>query len=396
MWTAYKVRAHPTPEQVQILNRTFGCIRVVWNQTLAARQSLYATEHKNTSYRESDLKLTAMKQDPRFSWLQEVSSVPLQQTLRHQHAAFQSFFQKKSKFPRFKSRNSKQSATYMRVSGFRIKKGELWIAKMKTPMDIVWSWPDIDFSTLNPTSLTVSCDSSGRWFVSFKVEKVNPAPLASTECTVGVDLGLKDFLVLSNGERIKHPKHMDRYEQRLKRYQRILARKQRGSENRKKAKVKVARQHAKVADARKDFLHKTSTDLVRRFDAIAIEDLNVSGMVKNRKLSKSISRTGWGQFRQFLTYKAERAERQLVVIDRFYPSSKTCSTCGHLLANLSLSTRHWTCPGCGTLHDRDINAAKNIQAAAGLAVDACGGDVRQVEATHLQLPLNQEPMQVTA
>jgi putative transposase len=205
-----------------------------------------------------------------------------------------------------------------------------------------------------------------------------------------VDLGLKDFAVLSTGERIPHPRHMDARERRLKRYQRRLARCQKGSANRAKAKLRVARQHARVADGRRDFLHQASTDLVRRFDSIAIEDLNVSGMVRNRSLARAISCTGWAEFRAMLEYKCERYGRELAVIDRWYPSSKTCSACGHLLASLSLGTRQWTCPGCGTRHDRDVNAAQNIVAAAGLAASACGGDVRRHGATRPQSPLKQE------
>ena len=211
-----------------------------------------------------------------------------------------------------------------------------------------------------------------------------------------MDLGLKDFAVLSTGERIPHPKHMERHEQRLKRYQRRLARCQQGSANRQKAKVKVARQHARVADARRDFLHKASTDLVRRFDGIAVEDLAVGNMVRNRPLAKAISRTGWAQFRAFLAYKAERYGRELAVVDRWYPSSKTCSACGHLLASLSLGTRSWVCPGCGVLHQRDVNAAKNIVLTAGLAVAACGGGVRRTGATRTRSPVKQEPQRVTA
>ena len=351
---------------------------------------MYATEHKSMSYKETDAALTAMKKTPEYAWLNEVSSVPLQQTLRHQHTAFQAFFGKRARYPRFKSRNAKQSATYTR-SAFRWRDGELTLAKTGTPLRTVWSWPDVDPATLNPSTVTVSRDPDGRWFVTLHLDVPDTAPLPTTGETVGVDLGLTDFLVLSNGERIPHPRHMDRHERRLKRYQRRLARTQRGSANRGKARVRVARQHARVTDARRDFLHKTSTHLVRRFEGIAVEDLAVKNMVRNRKLSKSISRTGWGQFREFLTYKANRYGRTLVVVDRWYPSSKTCSDCGHLLASLSLGTRRWACLGCGTRHDRDLNAAKNIRSAAGLAASACGGDVRQRGATQLQSPVKQEP-----
>jgi putative transposase len=393
MRTAYRVRAYPDTEQAAILARTFGCVRVVWNRTLAARHARYQAEGKSTSYRESDAALTVMKRDPDLAWLNEVSSVPLQQTLRHQHAAFQAFFQKRARYPRFKSRRGRQSATYTR-SAFRWRDGQLTLAKISAALQFVWSWPDIDVTTLDPSTVTVSCDPAGRWFVVLHVDVAEPVPLPATGRTVGVDLGLKDFAVLSTGEHIPHPKNMEHHEQRLKRYQRRLARCQRGSENRQKAKVKVARQHARVADARRDFLHKTSTDLVRRFGGIAIEDLNVSGMVRNRSLAKAISRTGWAQFRAFLTYKTERYGRELGIADRFHPSSKTCSSCGHLLASLSLGTRSWVCPGCGVLHQRDENAAKNIERAAGLAVNACGGTVRRAGATRARVPVKQETQPV--
>jgi putative transposase len=377
-----------------MLARTFGCVRVVWNRTLAERHARYAAEGKSLSYAASDAALTAMKKDPDLAWLNEVSSVPLQQALRHQHAAFQAFFGKRARYPRFKSRYGRQSATYTR-SAFRVKDGALWLAKTSEPLPVVWTWPGIDLAALDPTSVTVTRDPAGRWFVTFHAEVPDPAPLPATGESVGVDVGLKDFAVLSTGEKIPHPKDWERHEKRLKRYQRRLARCQRGSANRQKAKVKVARAHARITDARRDFLHKASTDLVRRFDVIAVEDLNVAGMVRNRKLARAIGCTGWAEFRAMLEYKAERCGRQVAPVDRFYPSSKTCSACGHLLASLSLGTRHWACPECGTRHDRDINAAQNILA-AGLAVTACGGTVRRAGATRARVPVKQELRPVRA
>lgn len=386
--TAYKCRAYPTPEQAAMLARTFGCVRVVWNKALAARHAAYAVEKRSISYKQADAALTEWKKTEELGWLSEVSSVPLQQTLRHQHNAFAAFFAKRARYPRFKSRTGRQSAHYTR-SAFRIKGGELWLAKTSEPLKVAWSWPDVDLSTLNPTMVVVSREPDGRHFVTFAVDVDDPAPLPATGEDVGVDLGLKDFAVLSTGERIAHPRDMDRHERRLKRYQRMLARKKKGSANRVKARIKVARQHSRVRDARRDFLHKASTNLVRRFDTIAVEDLSVAGMIKNRSLAKSISRTGWAEFCSMLAYKCEQAGRKLVVIDRWYPSSKTCSGCGHLLASLSLGTRSWTCPSCGTLHDRDINAAKNILA-AGLAVAACGGEVRHRGSPSVHSPMKQE------
>jgi putative transposase len=241
----------------------------------------------------------------------------------------------------------------------------------------------------SPSTVTVSRDAAGRWFVSMLFEDA-VEPLPATGAVVGIDLGLKHFAVTSDGDKIDHPALLRKKEKRLARYQRQMARKAKGSANRDKARRKVAKQHARTADARRDFLHRTSTEIVRTYDVIVVEDLAVKNMVRNRSLAKSISDSGWGEFRQFLTYKAEWYGKRVVVIDRFTPTSKVCSECGHLLAYLSLGTRHWTCPGCGTLHDRDINAAKNILA-AGLAVEACGAGVRHSGSPPMLSAVNQEP-----
>jgi putative transposase len=396
--TAYRCRAYPDDVQQQLHARTFGCVHVVWNRTLAARHARYATKGKFTSYAETDQALTAMKTEPDFAFLNEVSSVPLQQTLRHQHAAFAAFFGGRARYPRYKSRNGRQSAHYTR-SAFRIRDGELWLAKSSAPLKFVWSWPEVDFASLNPATVIVAREPDGRWYVTFTVDMEDPAPLPETGCAIGVDLGVKDFAALSDGSKIANPRHLERKARNLARYQRRLARKQKGSANRAKAKAKVARAHRKVRDARRDFLHKASTQLVRENGPIAIEDLNIAGLTRRPKphpdgnggherngaaakagLNRAVLDAGMGEFRRQLEYKCERYGRTLIVIDRWYPPSKTCSACGHLLTSLSLSTRHWQCPSCGTRHDRDVNAAKNILA-AGLAVarsspgDACGADV---------------------
>jgi putative transposase len=396
MRTAYRCRAYPGAEQQVLLNRTFGCVRVVWNRTLAARRARYAAGRASVSYAATDRALTVLKRDPELTWLSEVSCVPLQQALRHQHAAFQSFFARRARYPRFKSRRGRQSATFTR-SAFRMKGGQLHLAKMSDPLKVVWTWPGTSLAALNPTSVTVARDPAGRWFVTFHAEVPDLVPLPATGQAAGIDLGLTDFAVLSGGQRIPHPRHMDRHERRLQRWQRRLARCQKGSANRAKARRKVARAHARVADARRDFLHQASTGLVRRFDVIAIEDLAVANMVRNRSLARAISRTGWAEFRRQLEYKAQRHGRTLVVADRWFPSSKTCSACGFLLASLDLVTRQWACPGCGTRHDRDINAARNIlaaglAAAAGNGGDACGADIRHgQEPPPVQTAAKQEP-----
>ena len=419
--TAYRCRAYPDGAQQQVLARTFGCVRVVWNRTLATRHARYHTESKPTSYAQTDAALTAMKKTPGLEWLNEVSSVPLQQTLRHQHKAFQAFFAKRARRPRFKSRHGRQSATYTR-SAFSMRGGVLRLARTSAPLAFVWSWPDIDPATLDPTTVTVSKDPCGRWHVSFAIEVADPEQLPATGAVAGVDLGIKAFAVTSDGEKIPNPRKLARRACALARYQRRLARCQKGSANRRKAKAKVARAHRKVRASRTDSLHRASTRLVRDHDAIVIEDLAVANLTRRPKprpdpdrpgaylpngarakagLNKSILDVGWGEFRRQLEYKAARAGRRLIVIGRWYPSSKTCSSCGYLLAELSLKTRHWSCPSCRTRHDRDINAAKNILA-AGLAVaggnpgDACGADVRRHGTPRPQPAVKQEPQRVTA
>jgi putative transposase len=371
------------------LNRTFGCVRIAWNRTLAWREARYRDGQTSTSYAQASAYLTTMKATEELSWLNEVSSIPLQQAIRHQQAAFSSFFAGRACFPRNKSRNGRQSAAYTR-SGFRYRGGQLFLAKMSSPLAFTWSWPNTDPASLDPTTVTVSRDPCGRWYVSFAVEVPEPAPLPAAGAVVGVDLGIRDFLVTSDGQKIRNPRSLARRERSLARYQRRLSRCQKGSANRAKAKAKVARAHRKVRASRADFLHRTSAGLVGGHDVIVIEDLAVKNMVRSRSLAKAIADSGWGTFRRMLEYKATRAGRQLTVINRFYPSSKTCSACGHLLAHLPLSTRAWHCPSCGTRHDRDVNAAKNILA-AGLAVSACGADVRHPGTSRVRSAVKQEP-----
>jgi putative transposase len=393
--TAYRCRAYPDQAQQQVLARTFGCVRVVRNRTLAERQRRWQQEHRGTTYAETDAALTVMKKDPELAWLNEVSCVPLQQALRHQHGAFRAFLSKRARYPRFKSRHGRQCAHYTR-SAFSMRDGVLRLAKTPGPLAFVWSWPGVDIGVLDPTMVIVSREPDGRWYVTLAVDAEPPEPLPAAGRAVGVDLGVRDFAVTSDGERVANPRHLERRARSLARYQRRLARCQKGSANRAKARAKVARAHRKAANARRDFLHKTTTRLVRGHDLIAIEDLAVSNMVRNRRLARAISDCGWGEFRRQLEYKCERAGRQLVVTGRWYPSSRTCSACGFVLAELPLKVRAWRCPSCRTRHDRDFNAAKNILA-AGLAAardfpgDACGADVRHLETPPVQSAVKQEP-----
>jgi putative transposase len=394
MRMAYRCRAYPDPGQQVMLARTFGCIRVVWNRTLAARHARWVADRKGISYRETDAALTAMKRLPELAFLNEVSSVPLQQALRHQHQAINAFAAGRARYPRYKSRRSRQAARFTR-SAFRWRDGQLWLAKAHAPLRLVWSWPQVDPALLAPTGVTVSRDPDGRWYATLHVQVAEPAPLPTTGRAVGIDLGISDFAVTSDGKRIANPRHLERKAANLARYQRRVARARNGSANRAKAVAKVARAHRKVRAARADFLQRVSTRLVRDHDLIVIEDLNVKGMTANRRLAKAIRDCGWGTFRELLASKAHRAGRRLVVIDRWYPSSMICSSCGHLLATLSLGTRTWACPVCGARHDRDHNAAKNILA-AGRAVSACGADISHPGSSRVQSALKQETQRATA
>jgi putative transposase len=296
----------------------------------------------------------------------------LQQSLRHLQSAFAAFWEKRARYPRFKSRKrGKASAEYTR-SAFRWRDGRLTLAKMDGPLDVVWSRPLPEGA--EPSTVTVSRDPAGRWHVSILVE-TTVAHAPPVDRVVGVDAGITSLVTLSTGEKIVNPGHERRDRERLARAQRALARKQKGSANRVKARLRVARVHARIADRRRDLLHKLTTRLVRENQLVVIEELAVRNMVRNRSLARAISDASWSDLRSMLEYKCDWYGRDLIVVDRWLPSSKTCSHCGHLLDLLPLRVREWTCPGCGASHDRDVNAARNILA-AGQAVTACGAGVR--------------------
>ncbi|MYS95794.1 RNA-guided endonuclease TnpB family protein [Streptomyces avermitilis] len=369
---AFKYRFCPTDAQAAELSRTFGCVRKVYNLALAARTEAWARQER-VSYSQTSAMLTAWKKTEELAFLSEVSSVPLQQTLRHLQSAFIHFFAKRAKYPRFKSRKkSRRSAEYT-ASAFCYRDGKLTLAKMSGPLDIVWSRPLPEAAM--PSTVTVSQDSAGRWFVSLLCEDPSVRPLPATDTAVGIDVGLDHLLTLSTGEKITNPRHELRDRARLARAQRSLARKARGDgANRRKARIKVARIHARITDRRRDGLHKLTTRLVRDNQTLVIEDLSVRNMVKNRKLARAISDAAWSEFRSMLEYKAQWYGRGVIAVDRWFPSSKLCSHCGTLQDTMPLNVRRWTC-GCGTTHDRDVNAAKNLLA-AGLAVTVCGAGVR--------------------
>ncbi|MEU1803120.1 RNA-guided endonuclease TnpB family protein [Streptomyces sp. NPDC019937] len=322
---AFKYRFYPTDAQTAELSRTFGCVRKVYNMTLAARTEAWARQER-VNYNATSAMLTAWKKTGELAYLNEVSSVPLQQAHRHLQVVFTNFFAKRARS--------------------------------------------------KPSSVTVSQDTAGRWFVSLLCEDPAVQPLPAHGQAVGIDVGLGHLLTLSTGEKIANPRHERRDRERLARAQRKLSRKARGDgANRVKARRKVARIYVRITDRRRDHLHKLTTRLVRENQTLVIEDLSVRNMVKNRKLARAISDAAWSEFRSMLEYKAAWYGREVIAVDRWFPSSRLCSNCGTLAETMPLRVRTWKCNGCGATHDRDVNAAKNLLA-AGLAVSVCGAGVR--------------------
>ncbi|WP_434795387.1 RNA-guided endonuclease TnpB family protein [Streptomyces albidoflavus] len=390
---AFKYRFYPTDEQAAELSRTFGCVRLVYNKALEERTRAWYSERRRVSYVQSSAALTEWKKTEELAFLAEVSSVPLQQALRHLQTGFGNFFAKRAQYPRFKSRKkSRASAEYTR-SAFKWRDGQLTLAKMAEPLGIRWSRPLPEGA--EPTTVTVSRDAAGRWFVSLLCEDSLPSAPA-TSAAVGIDAGITSLVTLSTGEKITNPRHERRDRARLAKAQRELSRKMKGSANREKARRAVARVHARIADRRRDFLHKLSTRLVRENQTVVIEDLTVRNLLKNGTLARVISDASWTQLRSMLEYKCAWYGRELVVIDRWFPSSKLCGNCGTVRARLPLNVREWTCD-CGAVHDRDVNAAGNILA-AGLAASACGDGVRpQRESSRTgRSSVKQEPQRATA
>lgn len=329
-------------------------------------------DRERIGYNETAKRLTVLKQQPETAWLNEVSNIVLQQSLRNLDTAFQNFFQKRTKYPTFKSKHDNQSARYQ-IGGFRFKEDGLWLAKMNAPLNMRWS-RKIKGAVSN---VTVTKDKAGRYFASFlSLEEVDLLPVSSK--AIGIDLGIKDAVITSDGVVVANPKFYANAELKLAKAQRLLSRKQKGSRNRAKARVKVARIHAKIADSRNDWTHKLTTQLTLENQMVFAESLAVKNMVKNHCLAKAIHDVGWSGITNKLEYKSQWYGRTFVQIDRWYPSSKRCSCCGHILQSLDLSVREWKCPECGTQHDRDINAAINIRE-AGIAILAGADMLRKHE-----------------
>ena len=359
MYKGYEYRLYPNKKQQEMLAKTFGCCRYIYNHFLARRIKYHEKEGKYINSFALSKELTTLKNE--LEWLKEVDSQSLQQELRHQDNAFERFFKAKKGFPKFKSKHSHRYSytTILNVSldieNHKIKLPK--IGKVNLRLDRI---PQGQIK-----SVTVKQVPSGKYFVSLTVleeDKYLPKEEIKTETTIGIDLGLKDFAILSDGRKIANPRYLKNNLKKLAILQKRLSRKQKGSSNRNKARIKVARQHEKISNLRKDFLHKLTYQLTHenQVSTICIEDLSVKNMVKNHKLARSISDVSWSTFRALLEYKCGLYGKNLLVIGRFEPSSKMC-TCGYINKELTLADREWTCPVCHTHHDRDILAANNIK-----------------------------------
>lgn len=385
-----RYRFYPRPEQVELFMRTFGCVRVVRNKMKDEMGRQWKEEGKTLSFGDMSSILTGWKKLPDLVWLNEVSCVPLQQTLVHLVDARGRFlaYRKQLKagvknlrkvgYPDYLRKRDAQSAEFT-SSAFTWDGKDLRLAKCTEPLDIVWTqplWGD-------PSTVTVTLETDGTWWVSLCV-RVEPVKIEGGRDAVGLDLGLAHYATDDQGNKVDNPKPLRKAEKKLAKAQRALARKQKGGKNRERQRKVVAKLHARVRNVRMDFLHKLSTRLIAENQVICVETLKIESMKRNRKLAKSISDAAWGTFVRMLMYKAEWYGRKVVRISPWEPSSKKCSCCGHRLKELDLKVRVWTCPGCMTVHDRDVNAAINIRA-AGLAVlaeeessaDACGAGVRR-------------------
>jgi putative transposase len=370
---AFRYRLYPNAQEEKKLALQFGHTRFVYNHFLAERQDYYKAhrddpDKKGLTYADTNKMLTALKRAKECEWLKEGDSQALQESLRNLDRAFQNYFGKRAKYPKYKNKSAAQSVHYpqrFNISASKVyapKVGEIK-AVLHRPLEGT------------PKNLTISKTKSGKYYASIQCEVEIPVPQPKNG-EVGIDLGLKHFAILSDGQVIDNPRHLKKSEKKLKGLHRQLSRKVKGSNGRKKARLKLSRQYEKVSNQRRDFLHKVTRSVVDTYCLIGIENLNVAGMVRNHHLAKAISDAGWGEFTRQLVYKGTWYGSGVEKVDRFYPSSKECHVCGYIHRGLQLSDREWDCPNCGTHHDRDGNASTNIlnESRAGMARSNAGGE----------------------
>ncbi len=383
MYKAYKYRIYPTNEQEVLFAKSFGCARWFWNYALNLCQETYKDTGKGLSRGYIQGLLPALKKE--YEWLKEPYSQCLQVVALNLSTAYKNFFDKRAMLPKFKSKHGRQSVSYpqnVKFDGDKINLPKIGLVHCQRHRDF-----EGDIKTV-----TVSRNPDGKHFVSVLVDdgKENPR-LVPVDKAIGIDVGLTHFAITSDGSKFGNPRHFVKRQRNLKRKQQKLSRKKKGSQNRKKARLVVAKVHSKIARCREDFLHKLSRKIVNENQVIAVENLNIKGMVRNHNLAKAISDVGWGMFCTMLKYKAEREGKQYIEVDRWFPSSKACHVCLNRVDSLSLDIRAWTCKHCGTHHDRDVNAAINIRnealriLALGTSASVCGGDVSRSGKTSVLL-----------
>ena len=354
MLKSYKYKIKPNEDQIVLLNKHFGSIRFSYNYFLNQRKVEYETNKQTLNYNNNSAELTKLKKLEEFKWLKEINSQSLQHSLKHLDDAYNSFFKGKTKFPKFKSKHNKNSFKIPQY--IKLIDQYLYIPKFKEGIKMIQDRKFVG----EIRQCTISKTPTNEYFVSILVETTHKK-LEKTGLSVGIDLGIKDFIITSDDFKYKNNRYTKKYSTQLKINQQYLSRKIKGSNRYNKQRLKVAKIYKKITNSRKDNLHKVSTDLIKKYDTIFLEDLNIKSMIKNHKLSKHIQDCSWGMFINFLEYKATWNDKQVIKIDRFFPSSKTCSKCGYINQNLKLDLREWTCPSCKTKHDRDFNAATNIK-----------------------------------
>lgn len=373
MLNATRIRIYPSKRQAQALVVQFGCARWAWNEALAKSQGLYRATGKGLNYHAMAVRLPKLKHE--YEWLKDADSQALQQSLQNLARAFDNFFAKRGRYPRFKSKHGRQSIQYpqrVKLEGSRIYLPKVGWVKCVMHREVVG----------RIKTVTISRNACGQFHASILTDDGLALPSVSTEGkAIGIDVGLTHLAITSDGSKFDNPRHLRKAQRNLKRKQQSLSRKKKGSNRRNKARQLVARAHERIACARKDYLHKLSRRIVNENQVITVEDLHVKGMLKNHKLARAVSNVGWGMFVNFLEYKAAREGKAFVKCDRWFPSTKTCSECGCVTETKALDVRSWDCPHCGAHHDRDVNAAKNIRdeglriLAGGLPAAARGGNV---------------------